>query len=74
MGLDVLNVSQNDGSTRLEMGRYIMDNVYVGLEQGTDENSDTSAVIQIELGPRTSATMKTGSDNTSAGLKWKMDY
>ncbi len=73
-GLDVLNVSQNDGSTQLEMGSYIMDKVYVGIKQGTEENADTSAVIQIELGPRTSATMETGSGSTSAGLKWKLDY
>lgn len=73
-GLDVLNLSQNDGSTQLEMGSYVMDKVYVGIKQGTEEDSDTAAVIQIELGPRTSATMETGSGSTSAGLKWKMDY
>lgn len=74
-GLDVLNVSQSaSGSAQLEMGRYVMDNVYLGVEQETDDDSDTSAVIRIELGPRTTATVKSGSGNTSAGLRWKLDY
>lgn len=73
-GLDVVNFSQNNGSAQLELGSYVMDKVYVGVKQDTSENADTTAVIQIELGPRTSATMETGSGNTSAGLKWKLDY
>ena len=73
-GLDVLNFSQNDGSAQLELGSYVMDKVYVGVKQDTSENADTTAVIQIELGPRTSATMEAGSGNTSAGVKWKLDY
>ncbi len=73
-GLDVFNLSQNDGSTRLEMGRYVMDKLYVGVEQGADENSDTSALIQLELGPKTNTSMKSGGGNTSLGLSWKKDY
>lgn len=73
-GLDVLNFSQNNGSAQLELGSYVMDKVYVGVKQDTSESADTTAVIQIELGPRTSATMEAGSGNTSAGLKWKLDY
>ena len=41
---------------------------------GGGEKAQTSAIIQLELGPRTSATVKTGGSNTSAGLKWKYDY
>lgn len=74
VGLDVLNLSQEDGQTQLEMGRYIMDKVYVGVKQGTDEDSDTTGVIQLELGPRSSATMEAGSGNTAVGWKWKLDY
>ncbi len=74
VGLDVLNLSREKGHTQLEMGRYIMDKVYVGVKQGTDEDSDTTGVIQLELGPRSSATMEAGSGNTAIGWKWKLDY
>ncbi|MBR4745898.1 MAG: translocation/assembly module TamB, partial [Desulfovibrio sp.] len=75
VGLDVLNVNQAEGGgATLEMGKYLTDKLYVGVEKATGEKAQTSAIIQLELGPRTSATVKTGGSNTSAGLKWKYDY
>ncbi len=73
-GVDVVNISQNDnGDTRLEMGKYVLDKVYVGVEQEGTSSSGTSALIQLELGPKTNANVKSGS-NTSVGLQWKHDY
>ena len=75
VGLDVLNVNQAEGGgATLEMGKYLTDKLYVGVEKATGEKAQTSAIIQLELGPRTSATVKTGGSNTSAGFKWKYDY
>ncbi|MBQ2516328.1 MAG: translocation/assembly module TamB [Desulfovibrio sp.] len=75
VGLDVLNVNQAEGGgATLEMGKYLTDKLYVGVEKATGEKAQTSAIIQLELGPRTSATVKTGGSNTSVGFKWKYDY
>ena len=74
-GLDVINVNQApDGGAKLEMGKYISDKIYVGVEKETSGSAETSAVIQMELGPHTNATAKTGGENTSAGVKWRLDY
>ncbi len=74
-GLDVINLGQNEeGHTSLEMGKYLLDNVYAGVEKSADANSETRAIIRWELGRHTSAGVRTGGDETSAGLKWRMDY
>lgn len=74
-GLDVINVNQSpEGGAKLEMGKYIADKLYVGVEKETSGSADTSAVIQMELGPHSNASVKTGGKNTSAGVKWRMDY
>ncbi|MDO5535900.1 MAG: translocation/assembly module TamB domain-containing protein [Desulfovibrionaceae bacterium] len=74
-GLDVVNLNQDsDGNASLEMGKYLFDSVYAGIEQGTDSNSETTAVVRWELGKRTSAEFETGGDTTSVGLKWKINY
>lgn len=74
-GLDVINVNQSpEGGAKLEMGKYIADKLYVGVEKETLGSADTSAVIQMELGPHSNASVITGGKNTSAGVKWRMDY
>ena len=74
-GLDVLSVGQSEGGgTRLEMGKYVMENVYVGVEKSTGDDDVTAGIVQMELGPRTNANVKSGGGNTEAGLQWKMDY
>lgn len=75
LGVDVLNVTQDkNGSARLEMGKYLTDKLYVGVEKDGGTKEQTSGIIQLELGPRTSATVKSSGENTSAGIKWKLDY
>ena len=81
-GLDVLKFnSDNDGTndsdtsrTSLEMGTYVRDNVYVGVEQGLGKESETDAVVEIELFPGVEAQAKTSSTRTEVGLEWKKNY
>ena len=84
LGLDVFklnseNASSDDGNsdmskTSLEMGTYVLDNVYVGVEQGIGRDSDTDAVVEIELTPSLEAQAKASSNRTEFGLEWKKNY
>ena len=81
-GLDVLkfnsdndNTSDADTSrTSLEMGTYVRDNVYVGVQQGLGRESETEAVVEIELYPGLEAQAKASSSKTEVGLEWKKNY
>ena len=82
LGLDVLRLnSENstdaeDESTRtsLEMGTYVRDNVYVGVQQGLGRESETEAVVEIELTPGLEAQAKASATKTEVGLEWKKNY
>ena len=84
LGLDVFKLnsestSSDDGNsdmskTSLEMGTYVLDNVYVGVEQGIGRESETDAVVEIELTPSLEAQAKASSNRTEFGLEWKKNY
>ncbi len=74
-GLDVINIGQDDsGNTSLELGKYIFDSVYAGVEKSSDSNASTKANVRWELGRRTSVGASTDGSETTAGIKWRMDY
>lgn len=85
LGVDVLRVgtSANNaagdagdeglGGTTVEMGKYINDMIYMGVQQGMQPDS-TAFIIQMELTPRTNLEVRTEQDNTWGGIKWKYDY
>ena len=81
LGVDVFKInSDNDGedsdvsNTSLEMGTYVRDNIYVGLDQGIGKNSDTGAVVEIELRPGLEAQARASGSDTEVGLEWKKNY
>ena len=81
LGVDVFRVnSDNDGeqsdvsTTSLEVGTYVRDNIYVGMEQGMGKEADTGAVVQIELLPSLEVQARAGSKDTEVGLEWKKNY
>lgn len=61
------------GGTRLEMGKYITDMIYVGVQQGMKPDS-TAFIIQMELTPRLNLELHTEQQDTWGGLSWKYDY
>lgn len=74
-GLDVVNISQDkDGNASFEMGKYLFDNVYAGVQKNTGSGSETSAVVRWELNKNSNAEITTGGSDTNVGVKWKMDY
>lgn len=74
LALDVLNVGGGAGGPTVEAGRYISDNVYVGVERGAGEDS-TSVEVEVELAPgvtlETRGSARSGAD---IGVEWKFDY
>lgn len=61
------------GGTTIEMGKYINDMIYMGVQQGMKADS-TAFIIQMELTPRTNLEIRTEQNNTWGGLKWKYNY
>jgi len=81
LGVDVFKVnSDNDGedsdvsNTSLEVGTYVRDNVYVGMEQGVGKEAGTGAIVEIEVTPSIGVQAKAGSKDSEIGLEWKKNY
>ncbi|MDR2827306.1 MAG: translocation/assembly module TamB [Candidatus Adiutrix intracellularis] len=65
-------VDQNEADVSLKAGKYLRDNVYIGVEQGI---SGGSAVrMEVELAPSVSLEASTSSESSRVGLGWKKDY
>jgi len=81
LGVDVFRVNSDNDSedsdvstTSLEVGTYVRDNIYVGMEQGVGKDADTGAVVEIELLPSLEVQARAGSKDTEVGLEWKKSY
>ena len=57
----------------VEMGKYLTEDIYVGVQQGTKQGS-TAFVIQLELTPRANLEVRTEQQSTKGGLIWKYSY
>ena len=57
----------------VEMGKYLTEDIYVGVQQGTKQGS-TAFVIQLELTPRANLEVRTEQQSTKGGLTWKYSY
>ncbi len=86
LGVDVLRLSSTPGSgsgegsdegmgegTAVEMGKYITDIIYVGVQQGMKQGS-TAFIIQLELTPRTNLELRSEQQSTWGGIRWKYNY
>lgn len=85
LGVDVLRLGtsstgaagepgdQTAGGTTLEMGKYIGDLIYVGVEQGMKPDN-TAFIIQLELTPRINLELRTEQQDTWGGVRWKYNY
>ena len=65
--------AEDNSIPSLEVGKYVMDNVYVGLEQGM--TGDASGVrVEIELAPNLNLEGVSTPQGSEVGLNWKKDY
>ena len=63
-----------DGSDEIsvEAGKYISDNIYVGVEHSATGGS--AVRMEVELKPSVSLEARTSSESSRVGLGWKKDY
>lgn len=82
LGVDVLRVgsrttSDDDGNnseeSTLEAGKFIGEKLYLGVAQGMKPDS-TAVIIELQMTPHSKAQVRTEQDNTSAGVRWKINY
>ena len=78
LGVDVLEVNSKDGADgneeiSVEIGKYIKNNFYVGIEQGLGQQN-TSGVLKYEVNENFSVGTKAGTEATEIGFKWRFDY
>ena len=87
LGVDVLRLNSTPNSasggksedegmgagTSVEMGKYITDIIYLGIQQGMKQGS-TAFVIQLEITPRTSLELRSEQQHTRGGIPWKYNY
>jgi translocation and assembly module TamB len=78
LGIDVIKFKESkydSTATRMSVGKYISDDLYIEVEQGTNQDSYTSTTIEWEVLPNIKivggSTEKGGG---KAGFKWKWDY
>jgi translocation and assembly module TamB len=67
------NASAEGGGSTLEAGKYLSDNIYVGLEQNLTDNT-TGVRVEVELSPSISLTGRTTTSSSRIALGWKKDY
>lgn len=84
LGLDVVSFggggssdsssSDSTSAASVEVGKYVADGVYVGVEQGASAGS-SGVKVEVQLTPRVSVETKaSGAAGADVGLNYKFDY
>ncbi len=76
IGVDVLSAGTNEQSGEVEVraGKYVADDVFVGVTQGADPTS-TKVTVEVEVTPNISVESDVGQDASGrVGVFWKWDY
>ncbi|MDR2946652.1 MAG: translocation/assembly module TamB, partial [Candidatus Adiutrix sp.] len=60
-----------DSAIAVEAGKYLSDNVYVGVEHGAD---GAAIRMEVELRPNLSLEGRSSAESSRVGLGWKKDY
>jgi translocation and assembly module TamB len=79
-GLDRLDISSGASTasgasgTKLEAGEYISEKVFVGIEQGAEQQS-TRTKVEVEVLPNVTVDSSVGANSSAGvGVNWKWDY
>jgi translocation and assembly module TamB len=74
LGLDVLQITTAGDSPAIGIGRYINDNIYVGVTQGVKAES-SRVTVDIDITDNISARGAVGADGSSSvGINFEWDY
>jgi translocation and assembly module TamB len=71
--LDGSDSANTQDSATIEAGKYLSENVYVGVEQNLADNS-TGVRVEVELTPSITLRGLSTSNSSRVGLGWKKDY
>jgi translocation and assembly module TamB len=78
LGVDAIGFAeskQDPDKTRVSVGKYLADGVYIEVERGAEEGSRLSTTLEVEVLPDVrieGGTTETGGNEV--GVKWKWDY
>lgn len=78
LGVDVIDFAESEEDpekTRVSVGKYVTDGVYIELDRGTEEDSITATTVEVEVAPDVKiegGTTEQGGNKV--GVKWKWDY
>ena len=64
---------EDPSSSVIEIGKYVRDDVYVGVQQGIGSNT-TEVFVDIELTPNLDLEARTSSEASEIGVNWSWDY
>ena len=70
IGVDVLSAGTNEQSGEVEVraGKYVADDVFVGVTQGADPTS-TKVTVEVEVTPNISVESDVGQDASGRGRR-----
>ncbi len=78
LGVDTINFAESEqdpDSTRVSVGKYVTDGVYIEVERGAGESSRTTTTVEVEVARDVrveGGTTETGGNEV--GVKWRWDY
>lgn len=78
LGVDVIDFAESEqdpDKTRVSVGKYVSDGVYIELDRGTEQDSHTATTVEVEVAPNVKiegGTTEKGGNKV--GVKWKWDY
>jgi translocation and assembly module TamB len=78
LGVDVINFAESEqdpDTTRVSIGKYVTEGVYIEVERGAEQSSRTSTTVEVEVLPDVriqGGTTETGGNKV--GVKWQWDY
>jgi translocation and assembly module TamB len=67
------NAADSDTAPTIEAGKYLTDNIYIGVDQNLVDNS-TGVRVEIELSPSVNLVSRTSDSSSRVGIGWKHDY
>lgn len=73
IGVDTIRFAGGDTGPAVEVGKYLTEGVYVGVEQGVESDS-TSVNVEVQLTPRISLEGNTSTRGSDIGVNWSRDY
>jgi TamB, inner membrane protein subunit of TAM complex len=67
-------VDDGKDSYSLSVGKQLTEKIYVGVEQGVQEDTGTKVKMKVDVTKNTKVDVETGTQNTAVGYGWEFRY